>query len=99
MATATSTKEKVRTKLQEPKRFKVVMHNDDFTPMEFVVKILMQIFNKQYDEAVTLMMTVHKSQRADVGIYSYDIAHSKVNAAMFRAREEGYPFRVTCEEA
>lgn len=99
MATVTSTKEKTRVKIQEPKRFKVVMHNDDVTPMDFVVAILMQIFKKQYEEAVALMLTVHKSQRAVVGTYSYDIAQSKVNAAMFRAREEGYPFRVTCEEA
>jgi len=99
MATVTSTKEKTRTKIQEPKRFKVIMHNDDFTPMDFVVVILMQIFKKQYEEAVALMMTVHKSQKAVVGTYSYDVAQSKVNAAMFRAREEGYPFRVTCEEA
>ena len=99
MATVTSTKEKTRTKLQEPKRFKVIMHNDDFTPMDFVVELLMQIFRKQYEEAVALMLTVHNSQRAVIGIYSYDVAQSKVNAAMFRAREEGYPFRVTCEEA
>lgn len=99
MATATSTKEKTKLKLKEPKRYNVVMHNDDFTPMDFVVQILIEIFNKGYDEAVVLMMTVHKSQRAVVANYSYDIAQTKVNAAMFRAKEEGYPFRVTCEEA
>lgn len=99
MATVTFTKEKVETVLKEPKRYKVIMHNDDFTPMEFVVELLMQVFKKQYDEAVVLMMTVHKSQSAVIGVYSYDIARSKVDAAMFRAREEGYPFRVTCEEA
>ena len=99
VATATSTKEKSKIKIKEPKRYKVVMHNDDFTPMDFVVDILMQIFGKGKDEAVTLMMTVHKSQRAVVGTYSYDIAQTKVRTAMFRAKEEGYPFRVTCEEA
>lgn len=99
MSVATSTKEKIRTKLQEPKRFNVVMHNDDFTPMDFVVKILMEIFNKPYDEAVVLMMTVHKCQKAVIGSYSYDVAQSKVNTAMLCAREEGHPFRVTCEEA
>lgn len=99
MASATSTKEKSKLKLKEPKRYSVVMHNDDFTPMDFVVEILIQVFNKGHNEAVTLMMTVHKSQRAVVGIYSYDIAQTKVRTAMLRAKEEGYPFRVTCEEA
>ena len=99
MATAASTKEKTKVKLKEPKRYSVVMHNDDFTPMDFVVEVLIQIFIKGYEDAVTLMMTVHKSHRAVVGVYPFDIAQTKVNAAMFRAKEEGYPFRVTCEEA
>ena len=99
MATASSTKEKVRTKLKVPKRYNVVMHNDDFTPMDFVVEILIQLFNKGNDEAVLLMLTVHRRGKAVVGTYSYDIAQSKVNAAMFRAKEKGYPFRVTCVEA
>ena len=93
------TREKIRTKIREPKHYQVIMHNDDFTPMDFVVEILIQIFNKGYEDAVTLMMTVHKSHRAVVGVYPFDIAQTKVNAAMFRAKEEGYPFRVTCEEA
>ena len=91
--------EQTRTRVREPKRYHVIMHNDDFTPMDFVVEILIQIFNKGYEDAVTLMMTVHKSHRAVVGVYPFDIAQTKVNAAMFRAKEEGYPFRVTCEEA
>lgn len=99
MATSTSTKEKNKLKLKEPKRYKVIMHNDDFTSMDFVVIILVEIFNKPQDEAVALMMSVHRTGRAVVGVYSYDIAQTKVNAAMFRAKEEGYPFRVTCEEA
>lgn len=99
MSTVASVKEKTSLKLKEPKRYNVIMHNDDFTTMDFVVKILIQIFNKGYEEAVALMMTVHQSQRAVIGNYSYDVAQSKVDAALFCAKEEGYPFRVTCEEA
>lgn len=99
MASGTATKEKSGVKLKKPKKFKVIMHNDDFTPMDFVVDILIQVFHKEYEEAIALMMNVHKGQRAVVGIYSYDIAYSRTDLAMSRAREEGYPFRVTCEEA
>lgn len=99
MASGTATKEKSSSKLKEPKKFKVIMHNDDFTPMDFVVMILIQVFHKEYEEAVVLMMNVHKGQRAVVGIYSYDVARTRTELAMSRAREEGYPFRVTCEEA
>ncbi len=98
MSTKGSVKEKSKTKINVPRQYVVVMHNDDFTPMDFVVNILMEIFNKQYEEAVTIMMQVHKGNRGIVGTYSYDIAHSKAEKAMILAREEGYPFRVTVEE-
>lgn len=99
MGTKSSVKEKTNTKLKTPKRYVVIMHNDDFTPMDFVVNILMEIFNKQYEEAVAIMMDVHKGNRGIVGTYSYDIARSKAERAMVLAREEGYPFRVTVEES
>lgn len=98
MSTKSSVKEKTKTKINVPKKYVVVMHNDDFTPMDFVVNILMEIFNKQYEEAVAIMMQVHKGNRGVVGTYSYDIARSKSERAMMLAREEGYPFRVTVEE-
>ncbi len=92
-------KEKTKTKVTEPKKYVVIMHNDDFTTMEFVVEILITVFHKEAAEAQRLMLLVHRTGRAAVGIYSYDIAASKVNAAMSRAKEAGYPFRVTMEEA
>ena len=64
-----SFKEKERTDLREPQHFKVIIYNDDFTTMEFVVKILTTIFFKSTAEAETLMLQVHKSQSAVVGIY------------------------------
>lgn len=93
------TREKTRINIREPKHFRVVMHNDDFTPMDFVVEILIDIFHKGVLEAERLMMTVHESGKAVVGAYSYDIAATKVQAAQSRAREQGYPFRLTVEEA
>lgn len=98
MATDIVLKSKRNLKIQEPKKYKVVMYNDDFTPMEFVVEILMDIFRKNYDDAVNLMMEVHQGTKATVGVYTYDIASTKAKEAMSRAREEGYPFRVKCEK-
>ncbi len=93
------TREKTRINIHEPKHYKVIMHNDDFTPMEFVVEILINIFRKDLLEAERLMMTVHESGRASVGAYTYDIAVTKVHAASELARQEGFPFRMTVEEA
>lgn len=90
-------KERSRTDVREPRHYKVVMHNDDFTSMEFVVEILMDIFHKDGLEAERLMLTVHKSGKAVVGVYPYDIAVTKVQMASARAREEGFPFRLTVE--
>ena len=71
-------RERQRTNLKEPRRYKVTIYNDDFTTMEFVVRVLTEVFFKSRTDAETLMMTVHKSDKAVVGIYTYDIAVSKV---------------------
>lgn len=92
-------KEKIRVTIREPKHFRVIMHNDDFTSMEFVVEILIDIFHKGEGEAERLMWMVHESGRAAIGVYPYDIAVSKVQAATVRAKEAGFPFRMTVEEA
>lgn len=93
------TREKTRINIREPRRYRVIMHNDDFTSMEFVVEILMDIFHKDAMEAERLMLMVHESGKAAVGSYPYDIAVTKVQAATARAKEEGFPFRLTVEEA
>lgn len=92
-------KEKSRTDLKEPKQYNVIMLNDDFTTMEFVVEILIDIFHKDPASAEKLMMTVHKGGSAVVGAYPYDIAVTKVNAATSRAKAQGFPFRLRIEEA
>lgn len=93
----TQVRERQRTNLREPRRYKVIIHNDDFTTMEFVVKILVQVFFKSREEAEALMLQVHHSDKAVVGIYSYDIAVSKTNKAIAMAREQDYPLRLTVE--
>ena len=90
-------KERQHTKLREPRRYKVTMLNDDFTTMEFVVKVLVSVFFKSEAEATRLMLQIHHTDKAVVGIYTYDVAASKVEKATRMARDEGFPLRLTCE--
>ncbi len=87
-----------RVKFKEPSRYKVIMLNDDFTPMDFVVDVLVEIFHKEKADAVDLMMKVHREGRAIVGVYTYDIALTRQQRAIRRARDAGYPFNITLEE-
>lgn len=98
-ATKGSTKERTSDKVKEPKQYEVVMHNDDFTTMEFVVEVLTDIFHKDRAAAEALMLDVHNKGSAVVGRYAYDIAVTRTNKAMSRAREKGFPFRMTIREA
>jgi len=99
MATQNQLKERSNTKLMEPKQYKVIMWNDDFTTMDFVVDVLVTIFHKDELTAEALMLDVHKKGSAVVGIYSYDMAATKIGAALKRAKEEGFPFKMSMEEA
>lgn len=91
------TRERTRHDLREPDMYRVIMHNDDFTTMEFVVMVLKAVFRKSEIEANNLMLTVHRSGRACVGLYTYDIASTKAARAMQLARDAGYPFKLTVE--
>ena len=99
MSVQSQIQERTRTGLKEPRMYQVVMHNDDFTTMEFVVDILISIFHKDEASAQEIMLKVHKQGRAAVGIYPYDLAVSRVRDSMARAKAEGFPFRMTVEEA
>ena len=99
MATQNSFKENTSEKIKEPKRYMVIMHNDDFTTMEFVVEVLVDIFKKDPVSAEQIMLFVHKNGRAVVGEYPYDIALTKTTQALDRAKAEGFPFRMTIQEA
>lgn len=98
METKIIAEKKEKVKIKKPKQYKVVMHNDDFTTMEFVVAILSDIFNRSIEEANKIMMEVHKNGKGVAGIYPYDIAISKATKAMTIAKEEGFPFKLTVEE-
>ena len=99
MENGVATINKERVKVRKPRDYKVVMHNDDFTTMEFVVNILMTIFKKDINTSNKIMMDVHKLGRGIVGVYPYDIATKKVAMALGMAKEEGFPFNITIEEA
>ena len=86
-------RERVHTNIREPRKYKVLIHNDDFTTMDFVVMILKVVFFKTDTEAETLML----SSQAVVGVYSYDVALSKVKKATDMARHAGFPLRLTCQ--
>lgn len=91
----TAIRERQKTRLKEPGRYVVMMFNDDFTPMDFVVEILEMIFFKSQAEAEAIMLKVHHEEKAVVGTYSYDIAKSKVEKAMEKARSQKYPLKLT----
>ncbi len=86
--------QRTRKEIREPQRYKVIIYNDDFTTMDFVVHVLRTVFFKSQPEAETLMMGVHRAGEAVVGIYTYDIALSKVEKATRMARNAGYPLRL-----
>lgn len=94
-----SVKDMQHVDVREPRKYKVFIHNDDFTTMDFVVMILKEVFFKSEAEAERLMLTVHHSDKAVVGVYCYDVAVSKTEKATTMARAEGFPLRITyCPE-
>ena len=92
-------KQKDKVKIKKPKDYKVVMYNDDYTTMEFVINILVSVFNKKLMEAEKIMLDVHEKGKGLAGIYSHDIAITKVSTSMAMAKEKGFPFKLTVEEA
>ncbi len=93
----TNKKTKQRIITDEPERYNVIMHNDDFTTMDFVVMVLMSVFHKEKNEAERLMMHIHTQGRCIVGVYTYDIASTKVMCVNKLAREANYPLLTTIE--
>ncbi len=84
---------RARPKVRRPPRFKVVLFNDDYTPMEFVVALLEQIFDKGPSEATQLMLKVHRSGAAVAGVYVLEVAETKLASVHRRAEDRGYPLR------
>jgi ATP-dependent Clp protease adaptor protein ClpS len=95
----TAVKERVQPKKQIPKQYKVLLLNDDYSTMDFVVEVLETIFQKSPAEAYRIMMQVHLNGSGLAGIYPWDIAETKVETVTERARSAGFPLRATIEEA
>ncbi len=86
------------TKIAYPKKYKVFLLNDDYTSMDFVVDILIGIFHKSYEEAEKVMLDIHKKERGLCGVYTYEIAETKVMQVLKRAKESGFPLKAIMEE-
>ncbi len=89
---------KQETKTKKPSMYKVLMLNDDYTPMEFVVHVLERFFNKNRTEATRIMLHVHQRGVGVCGIYTYEIAETKVNQTMEFARKHQHPLQCTLEK-
>ena len=83
---------------EKPGKFAVVLHNDDFTPMEFVVYALQEVFNHPFDRAEQIMLSVHKEGLGVAGIYRLEIAETKAYDTAELAKENQYPLKITIEE-
>ncbi len=90
--------EKTRPKTHRPRLYRVVLHNDDYTTMQFVVEVLEAIFHKSPAEAHRIMMHVHTRGHGVCGAFSYDVAETKVAQVHERARRHGFPLRASVEE-
>ena len=82
----------------EPPNFKVLLHNDDYTPRAFVVEILLAVFNKSLEDATQLMWHVHKNGIGVCGMYPFEVAETKISRVTELARENGFPLKLTLEE-
>jgi ATP-dependent Clp protease adaptor protein ClpS len=89
---------KTRPKTQKPALYKVLLLNDDFTPMEFVVHVLELFFNKSGEDAYTIMLHVHQKGVGVCGVYTFEVAETKVTQVMDFAKEHGHPLQCTLEK-
>ena len=87
-----------KAKLEKPGLFKVLLHNDDFTTMEFVVFVLQYVFNREDVDAITIMLKVHNEGVGIAGVYPYEVASMKAEKAMNLAKAREYPLLCTVEE-
>ena len=90
---------KSRSKVQQPALFKVLMHNDDYTTMEFVVEMLTRVFHKAPAEANRIMLNIHYKGLGICGVYPFEIAETKVARVHSLAKEAGHPLKCSLEEA
>jgi ATP-dependent Clp protease adaptor protein ClpS len=97
-SSGTSVLTKTRAKTERPPLYKVMLLNDDYTPMEFVVHVLERFFGISHTQAVEIMLTVHRKGLAVVGVFSFEIAETKVTQVMDYARRNQHPLQCTMEK-
>ena len=97
--TGGAVKERVNTEKKEPTLYKVVLLNDDYTTMEFVLRVLEGVFQKSPAEAYRIMMQVHTQGSGIAGVYTHEVAETKVTDAVELARNAGYPLQAIMEQA
>jgi ATP-dependent Clp protease adaptor protein ClpS len=90
--------EKIKVTITEPKRWKVILLNDDTTPMEFVISLLIDVFKHNPESAEHVMLTVHETGSGIAGTYSFEIAEAKAVEATNQARTKGFPLQIKLEE-
>lgn len=96
--TSVITKPKTQTKAKRPSMYKVIILNDDFTPMEFVVHVLERVFHINHEKAFEIMLTVHMKGAAVVGVFTFEVAETKVSAVMEIARRNEHPLQCRMEK-
>ena len=96
---STRTEEEVEQLLATPKEYKVLLLNDDYSTMDFVVDVLMTIFHKTYKQSEDIMLEVHKKGKGLCGVYSYEVAETKIAQVHKKARDQGYPLKAVIEES
>ena len=87
-----------RDETKEPPMYRVLLHNDDYTTMEFVVEVLMYVFNKAPESAAKIMLNVHRKGVGVCGVFPHEVAETKVDTVHNLARESGYPLRCSMEQ-
>jgi len=96
---STRTEEEVEQLLATPKEYKVLLLNDDYSTMDFVIDVLMTIFHKTYKQSEDIMLEVHKKGKGLCGVYSYEVAETKMAQVHKKARDRGYPLKAVIEES
>ena len=94
---ATETQPKTKEKLGKPPLYKVLFHNDNYTTMEFVVAVLRDVFHKSESDAVAIMLNVHRNGLGVAGVFTYEVAETKINKTHALAKEHEFPLKLTME--
>jgi ATP-dependent Clp protease adaptor protein ClpS len=98
MSEQTFNKDKTTIDIKKPKMYKVIIHNDDYTTMDFVIEVIMKVFHKGASEATEIMFDVHSKGKGIIGLYPYDVAATKVKQVETMARARSFPLKSSFEE-